>query len=212
MQNLIAGYLFQYRKVALPSVGTLEVKYSEAVSVAGEQMIKAPVPSVVFTEQSSDAGALIGFIAANKHVSNEEAANLLNRFCEEIRMLNDADRIIIDGAGTFSKDADGNIVFVTEELAAHFLPDTNAVRVIHPDKAHSILVGDKETDSNVMAEYYAEETPQQKRRWWIAAAILFVIAVGTVLVYLNDANKNDQFGISRKYEVKERPATYQKIQ
>ena len=74
MQKLIADYLFQYKKCALPQIGTLKIKTTPAESVMGEQKIKAPVSSIYFTDEITDSRNLTEYIAANKNVSVEEAA------------------------------------------------------------------------------------------------------------------------------------------
>jgi len=70
-------------------------------------------------------------------------------------------------------------------LPAAFLQPVKAVRVIHPEAEHQILVGDKETTNTVMNEYFSE-VPVKKSRWWIWAIVLGIAALIAILLYLNN--------------------------
>ena len=210
MQKLLANYLFQHKKLVLPNVGTLEIRNAEAVAVASEQKITAPVPVIDFSDHAGDNPEIADYIAANKHISCAEADHLLKKFCEEIQHLAPGAKVTLNGAGSFYRDADDKIDFEAITLPGYYYPDVHAERVIHPDSAHSILVGDKETDSHVMTEYYAEEEPSKRQRWWIAAIILFLLAVGTIVYYTNDKGANELFGKGNKTELKVPAESYQK--
>jgi flagellar basal body-associated protein FliL len=69
------------------------------------------------------------------------------------------------------------------------------------------MVGDKESNSAIMAEYYNEPAPVKKSRWWIAAIILAIIALVTIATYyFND--RNGMFGNAQKSEAPPEPKTY----
>ncbi|MCY7291093.1 MAG: hypothetical protein LH615_02825, partial [Ferruginibacter sp.] len=74
-----------------------------------------------------------------------------------------------------------------------------------------ILVGDTQTDRKTMTEYYTEEEPLQKSKWWVWAAVLFVIAIASIVVYANDKNRNSLFGIQHKYDLAPPTETYKKL-
>lgn len=210
MQKLIASYLFQNRKCMLPFPGTLEIINEEAVYNAGEQTISAPVPVIHFSHHIGDPADLENFIAANKAVTKEEASYQLHKFCDEIKSLNKGEEIIIPGAGKFYKDGD-KIEFLAEKLPPVFTHAVKAERVVHPDRSHHMIVGDKETNTAVMTEYFAEGEIKKRKKWWIAALILFLISVAAVVLYMNTDGHNSQFGISHKYEIKDADSTYRKI-
>ena len=211
MQKLIAGYLFRHKKCALPGVGTLEIRNAESGSVAGEQMITPPTPGIHFTDKVSDAEGLALYIAANKNISHAEATYLLEKFSDDIRQSGSGQNTEIPGAGYFSKDADDAIIFIPAVLPAFFFPGVHAERVIHPDRSHAILVGDKETDSAAMTEFFAEEVPAGKRYWGIWAAVLFGIAGAAVGFYMNDVNRNSYFGVTHQYGIHTAGETYKNV-
>ena len=210
MQKLLATYLFQRKKLVLPGVGTLEIRNTEAEAIAAEQKITAPVPVIYFSHHSGENPEIVEYIAANKHISVAEAEHVVRKFCEEINALPPGAKQTLTGAGSFYRDADDTIAFESIATPAYYFPDVRAERVIHPHNAHSILVGDKETDSHVMTEYYAEEAPAQKQRWWIAAAIIFLVSAGTIGYYMNDKGRNELFGKGCKTELKIQEKSFSK--
>ena len=211
MQKLIADYLFQYKKCALPQIGTLNIKTTPAESVMGEQKINAPVRSIYFTDEITDSRNLTEYIATNKNVSAEEAAYQLKNICNEIAELNNNNKFSLVGVGEFYKAGNGRISFQTVNLPAYFSPSVYAARVIHPNDSHSILVGDTETDRNTMAEYYTEDEPVSKSKWWLWAIVLFLIAAAMIVFYANDKSGNSFFGVSHKYDVPPATETYKKL-
>lgn len=211
MQKLIADYLFEYKQCALPQIGTLKIKRDAASSIIGEQTISAQVSTIYFTDEITDSRNITEYIAANKNISTEEAAYQLKNICKEISLLNNEENFDITGVGQFYKSGNGRVSFTSVALPAYFSPNVYAERVIHPDDSHAILVGDRETDSNTMTEYYTEDERVKKSKWWVWALMLFVIAAGLVVFYLNDKSSNSFFGIQHKYDVAPAAETYKTL-
>ena len=128
MNKLIAGYLFQHKKCAIPGIGTLEIRHTEAGYLPGQQTITAPIPEIHFTSRVSDNEGLAVYLAADKNISPEEAQYLLAKYAEEIGQLAPGEKEEIPGAGTFSKDADDLINFMPVQLPAYFYPAVPAER------------------------------------------------------------------------------------
>lgn len=195
MQELIAAYLFQHKKCPLPRIGILSVRLQEAEQVPGEKIITVPPPEVIFSNHEADPAEFIEFISANKFISREEAGYLLDKSCEEMLALPPSGSATIPGAGKFIKDPVGKLIFVPAALPPYFLPDVPAERVVHADSSHSMLVGDKETSTAAMTEYYTDAGPERKKRGWVwAALILLLLSAATIIFYLNDDGHNAFFG------------------
>ncbi|MBL0146223.1 MAG: hypothetical protein IPP48_11050 [Chitinophagaceae bacterium] len=62
------------------------------------------------------------------------------------------------------------------------MPSAHAERVIHEAAEHNMLVGDKETTTTQMTEYYAD-TSVVKDRWWIWTIILGFGGIAAILFY-----------------------------
>ena len=70
--------------------------------------------------------------------------------------LDSGEKIIFDSIGTLQKDPAGNILFQTMN-GINFYEPVIAERIIHKNDEHSVLVGDKETTSGAMNEFYRED-------------------------------------------------------
>lgn len=207
MEELIELYLFKNKKCALPSIGVLHVLNTSAVSSYSEGKISAPVPTVKLVEQDASANGLVEFIASRKNVTTDQASDMLTRYCNSLQNMDAYGETKLPNTGKFYMNADGNLVFKTMEMPKAFLPEVIAERVIHPDVAHSMVVGDKETTTTEMAAYYAESGAPAKDRWWIWAAALALIAVLALAFYFSNGS-TDTFGNTQQVEPTPASATY----
>lgn len=211
MQELLANYLFQYKQAVLPQIGTLHLRTESATSIFGEQKIAAPVSYIVLLDEMGDSVSFIEYIAANKHISIDEAAYQLNKFSEEITSLHTNNSFEIERLGKFSKDENEKIIFEGFKPPAYFLPSVHAERVIHPNESHTMLVGDTETSTAAMVDFYTEEAPVKKSKWWVWALVLFAVAIAGIAFYLNRDGSNPYFGNSNKEELKAADSTYKML-
>lgn len=202
MQQLIAAYLFQHKNCPLPGLGTLWVKPGNAQTDFSNKAINAPAPSIEFDTKETDAGKLLDYIAVKNNSTIYQAIETLGQFGNNLKsnILSNSSAAL-EGVGSFSADASGNISFTATKLPAAFLPPVTAERVIHPQAEHNILVGDKETTNTVMTEYFSEDVSVQKDRWWIWAIVLGAIGIAVLLMYMSGANFSAKFGnaVSIKY-------------
>jgi hypothetical protein len=209
MQKLLADYLFQYKKCALPQIGTLQIKNIPASSIFGERKISAPIPVIEFKEEIHSTEEVEAYIATHKNITRDAAADLLKKMVEDIQALPLGQRLEIPNAGKFCKDENDKIGFIAEEAPAHFLPQVIAERVVHPNDSHTMLVGETETNTAAMAEYFSEEDePVMKSKWWIFAIVSFAIATAAVGFYVSAKNAGSFFGASNKIEAVVADSTY----
>jgi len=186
MHHLIASYLFQNKTCPLPGLGTLSVINGNADGDFVNSLIKAPAPAVVFDATETDATVLIDFIAAKTNATVLQAIDALGQLVNSLKAAAITNKpAALNGVGNFFTDEKGRISLRPDILPAAFLPAVKAARVIHPEAEHQILVGDKETTNTIMTEYFTE-TPVKKDRWWIWAIVIAVIALVTILFYLNN--------------------------
>ncbi len=194
MQQLIASYLFQYKTCPLPGLGTLRIVHKSAAANFPDKTIHAPEPEIVFDHTETDAGTLVDYIAARTNCPVLSAIDSLGKYCNLLKSELNANAIAaINMVGSFSGDAGGEIQFKPAQLPAVLLPAVVAERVVHPEAAHTMLVGDKETTNTQMAEYYAESSVP-KNYWWVWAIILGAVALLALLLYYNDAFASSSFG------------------
>ena len=196
MQQLISSYLFQHKSCPLPGLGTLMVNPGTAQADFVNKVITAPAPAVTFTTTETEADKLVDFIATKNNSNALSAIEVLGKYCNDLKAaINNDNSASIEGVGNFFIDTAGSILFTPAAVPQAFLPKVDAGRVIHPEAAHNILVGDRETTNMQMAEYYNEAAPA-KNYWWVWAIILGIIGLLAILIYSNGIYSSALFGNS----------------
>jgi hypothetical protein len=210
MQKLLANYLFKYKNCSLPQIGTLHIKTQPAVSVLGVQKIHAPVSLISFTKDITDSKNVTEYIAVNKNINFDEAAYQLKNITNEILNLKQGEEFSIICVGVFTKSQNDKLLFNENKQAEIFTVPVYAERVIHPEDSHAILVGDRETDKNSMAEFFTDTVPVKKNKWWLWAAAILTFSIILIFIYIKNDNHNRLFGTAHKYELKEATDQYKK--
>jgi hypothetical protein len=211
MQQLLADYLFQNKQCALPQIGTLHIKNATASSIFGERKISAPIPVIEFNDDVHSTENVEAYIALQKNITRDEATHQLNRMVEDIQALSLGQRLEIPSVGKFYKGENDKIGFIAVEAPNHFLPQVVAERVVHPNDSHTMLVGETETNTAAMAEYYSEEEPAMKSKWWVFAIASFAIAATAVGFYASSKSADSFFGVSNKIVVDAADSTYRML-
>lgn len=175
-------------------MGTLYIRHKNVTADFLNKNIHPPVPAIEFNTDETDAGALLDYIAAATNSTVMTAIESLGKYCNQLKgELNAKAIATINMVGSFSSGPGGKIQFNPSQLPAGLLPLVHAERVIHPEASHNMLVGDKETTTVQMAEYFTE-SPAIKDRWWIWAVLLAAAALLAVLLYYNDILSSSTFG------------------
>ncbi len=185
MQSHIAAYLFQLNRISLPGLGSFSVSESPAIPDFVNRQILAPVLSTSFSETVDEdaADAFLHYISKKEGITNQQAAEQYQQWYGSVQQqLGQGMQVQLAGIGKLHQQ-NGTVVFDEETLPAVFFPAVHAERVIHPEAAHTMLVGDKETTNVEMTDYFATE-PVKKDRWWIWALILGLSGAGIILFQL----------------------------
>jgi hypothetical protein len=208
MQQLLADYLFQNKQCAFPQIGTLHIKNTAASSIFGERKISAALPVIEFNDEVHSTEHVEAYIALQKNITRDDAAQQLKKMVEDILALPLGQRLEIPSVGKFYKDENDKIGFIAVEAPAHFLPQVVAERVVHPNDSHTMLVGETETNTAAMVEYFSEEEPTMKSKWWIFAIASFTVAAAVVGFYASSKTADSFFGAANKIEVSVADSTY----
>ncbi len=178
MQSLLIKYLYQNGNCPLPSLGQLQLDYHSAEINFLEKNIAAPKPFIKLNKEVSDTTDIVNYLAAKTNTSNLDAENNLFNFCKEIKdKVNNGESVELQQAGTFFKEASGQLVFKNDELPQSYSQPVFAEKVVHPNAEHSIRVGDNETTNTAMEAYFTDDEVVKKDRWWIWAIALAAIAL-----------------------------------
>lgn len=198
MHSIIVAYLFQNKTCPLPGMGTLMLISKPAAYDFANKLFLPPEKTTVFNAAETEADLLVDYIAAKQKCSVITAIDELGKYCNGLKQeLTKNGKAVIQYAGTLFTDADNVIRFEQTPLPAYLQQPVAAEKVIHPEAAHTMLVGDRETTNLQMAEYYTE-SPGIKSYWWLWAIILFAIAVAAMLIYINQQTLSSFFGNNSK--------------
>lgn len=169
----------------------------------------APRPAIRLTTNMLMPDALQEYISGMENIPVWAAQNQLTDFCRRLQALDINAEMPLPDAGVFFKTAEGKLSFHSVAVPEVFLPDVDAVKVIHPDASHEILVGDRQTTSTQMAAYYSETVNAVKSRWWLWPLVLCLLAVSAIVLYYNSAGHNEGYGNLQRLEVEKQGASYQ---
>jgi hypothetical protein len=208
MEKLLTAYLYQYKNCPLPGIGSLLLNPGHAEFLPGQKRMLAPMPFIELSNKEVSTGSLLNFITGQKNINTAEAVEMLNNYCGRITQLDLNEELPFSSTGSFYKDDNGNLHFKTVSLPAAYFPEVVAERVIHPDVAHNILVGDTETNSTAMTELLNTGEEKKRSRWWIAAVSLGVIAAIALLIYFTHHNSGGMFGNIKPVKASQSSKTY----
>lgn len=203
MQHLISSYLFTQRYCVLPGIGALTVHHRSAAYTQGEQQMYPPETEIDLMESNADDPGFIRYASGilGGHEASVRAS--LQQFCDE--MKTPFKETVFPSIGTFTADEDGNISFSRFTNEAVLPEPVPASRVIRKE-SHTLVVGDKESSSEVMTAYYAEQNTTGKKGWWLWALVLFLIATFIITYYFISGDY--RFGFGSKEPVTQ-PATFE---
>lgn len=198
MQQLIASYLFQNKHCPLPGFGSLFMQITAAETDFTNHLISAPRQVIHFSDKDINAANFVKYVSERTQTSEQEAATLLRNFSAGLKdEISTHAKAGLPGIGNFFVDGNGNTIFEQEELPGAFERSVTAIRVIHPNAEHTMLVGDRETTNTLMTEYFSEEEVT-KDRWWIWAAALCALAILALIIYFSNSGNAAHLGNSIK--------------
>ncbi len=211
MQDLIASYLIQSKECHLPLLGNFTIMQVPALLDIANKKIVPSTDEIIFSEMENYLSeGLKNYVSNLYNVSGYEAEERINNWCLDAKIkLDSGGKINFNSVGTLQKSPVGNIFFQSQKPINFYEPVT-AERVIHKNAEHAVLVGDKETTSVVMNEFYREDASTSKEKSWkIWAVILSVICLLALLFYFS-SHKFSEKGIANPsvIPVQQPSATY----
>ena len=209
MKSIITSFLLQSPKSTLPYIGIFYYQWtSSKLDVVNKQLLP-PASEINFYESSdTDAGNLADYIALKQNLELHEARIRLDKFCYSWKeKLNVGEPLNLANVGTLKKNSDGHISLVKE--AVNFWQPVNAQRVLHQDATHSVLVGDKETTSTLMNQYFNGEIVLEKSHWGTWAIIILAIAACVLFFHFNTHSfSTTGVGNQKQFTIPNPPSTH----
>lgn len=187
MQDFITSYLVQKKECALPLLGNFRITTSPALLDVADKKMRPSKNEIIYTEDATYlTEGLIEYISHLEKITRNEAEEKINNWCLHAKMkLDSGEKILFNSIGSLQKNESGNIFFEKEKQINFFEP-VLAERVIHKNDEHAVLVGDKETTSSVMNEFYKEEIIEKKSSWKIWALALAAFSVIVLIFHFSN--------------------------
>ncbi len=186
MQDLITSFIIQSKECKLAGIGMFRNVTIPAEPDIASKKISPPVLEKLFTgKEEKISDELVKYVAVKMNISLSEALENVKEWCGETKLkLKNGEEIFFQCLGSLKKEPSGNILFRNQNNVPFFEP-VSAERVIHKNSEHKVLVGDRETTSSVMNEFYHhdEETRERNNQWKIVSMILLVTALILLFLY-----------------------------
>ena len=187
MEKIIASYLVQKKECSLPGLGHFRIITKPAELDVANKELFPPTDEITFKEEEVHLRKdLVSYISLKQGIHEIHAAENINNWCINVKDKLDAgEKIYFESVGNLQKNAEGNIFFhkKSEFMMYEIVP---AERVIHKNEQHSVLVGDRETTSAAMNEFYREDGIVNKKPWWkIWAVVLFILPLLILIIHFS---------------------------
>ena len=174
------------------------------------KQILPPISEYRFSESSAQPDeAAIKYIAKKRGIDDKKALREIQQFCIQLKdRIISGEKIHLNSIGILKTDSSGNIVFDPETSQSYYKA-VPAIRVVHKEAKHAMIVGDKETDSSAMSDILNGEPQTQARNSWkVAAIILFLIGAGILFYHFYASTSENPFGNVNKIVPKAKSDTY----
>lgn len=179
MLNHLTAYLLQHKQVGIPHVGTLRLLQRPPALNVADKVIEPPSCAVEISRTETISEHQWTFLESSTGRNKEAVANDLRSFGDSLWYKMNNGGFDWEGLGTITNEGQP-LVFAVAALQP--MP---AEKVVRPDAAHKILVGDREIQSVQSVAENKETTSAQKRRplsVMIGWTLLLLSVVAVVLV------------------------------
>ncbi|MEO6839051.1 MAG: hypothetical protein ABI261_08910, partial [Ginsengibacter sp.] len=173
MQDLITSFIIQAKECKLAGIGKFRSINTPAESDIASKTISPPIMEKLFTgKEEKISDELVKYIAIKKNISLTEALEKIKSWCDDtISKLKNGEEVFFQSLGSLRKEGSGNILFRRQNFVQFFDPIA-VERVIHKNSEHKVLVGDKETTSAVMNQFFQDEDVEVKKNPWKIISIV----------------------------------------
>lgn len=210
MQELITSYLIQAKDCSLPGIGTFKKVNKPAFLDMANQKMFPPTEEITFSERADKIpDEMIKYISVKKHIDSSESKNQIKEWCGAIKdKLALGETVVFESIGSVQKDSAGNVVFERQKYLTLFEP-VIAERVIHKEREHAVLVGDKETTSSAMNQLLNEEPVEEKdASWKVIALVLLLVALLIIFFHAFANSSSNKTGNQTAFPINEPSPTY----
>lgn len=186
MTEALTSYLLQHKSISIPGLGTVYIERIPAQTDFINKQLLPPSYHFRFDKYfDAPDKEFFTYLAQQKDIADYEAIKWYNEWAYELRNRLRTDEVVEwNGVGVLKKDVSGEIVFEAAGAIPTGQQPVPAVRVIHSNAQHTMLVGDREVTREIVSEdaepYPFEEEQPVKNNWWIYAIIIGAIALSII--------------------------------
>lgn len=177
--SLLTQYLFLYKKVCIPHIGTFEIiQQSPQLNVA-DKLITAPCFEIKYFSEDLVPEHQLDFFTS---VEREQEKIKLELFSFGEQLKNKIQQLPFrwKGLGTLRFHFN-EMIFEAEELKLLPLQNIAAQKVLRENAQHQILVGDRELSSREATE--ALHRAKQKTPWFITVGWI-ILSLATIFIFM----------------------------
>ena len=175
MLTTLTTYLLQYKQVAIPGIGSFELKHQPATLDFASRLILPPGEVVVYSENDTVNEQQITFLGEVLNMGVSDVSQQLQTLGKQLKQSILKQAFEWCGIGRLEQSTTG-IVF--HSLFQNKLSPVEAHKVMRENASHVVTVGDKEMQSHEAAELLQEESSRSYLMiivWiLIALALLFI--------------------------------------
>ncbi len=190
MEQLLCTYLISHKQCPIPGIGRLVIQETPAQTNITDKIVSPPAHRLELEKSIFNETDLTAYVAAGKAVSQKDAELLLADYGSTIKYLPSHGTLQFGRLGSFYRDAQGGLFFKDNSDAGRYFVPVNAQKIIRPNEMHHLLVGDRQTTSTEMNEFYGAEERVSKKKWWIGALIILIVSVTLIVLHYKNWNNS----------------------
>jgi cell division protein FtsN/nucleoid DNA-binding protein len=202
--------LDERKRVILPGFGNLEVFVPEGTQTPSGKRINPPGTSIKFdTSFSKDDDVLAETMAAGEVLERDEAQQRVLELVDAVKFsLDKGEDFVLPEAGTFTKDADGKILFQADP-AWVLEPDQYGLESMDLLELEELPIEDEKaqesgTESKAMPKVTTLAPPKAKpksKKWrviWLVAAVLIIVLAVLIIIPSEEGENGERKGLFSK--------------
>ncbi|MBK7099990.1 MAG: hypothetical protein IPH58_18950 [Sphingobacteriales bacterium] len=218
MYQQLSQYLFQFKYLNLPGIGSLVLMPKQAVSDFAERSIKAPSWNLLFMPSDISVGIvgnenihqqnnLYSWLSSQMQAPKNEVVLQFDDFIESLKQkLHEGERVDWESIGTLYKENE-QIKFTPTGTLASPLTGVKAEKIIRDNVAHNATVKEEILEVKIEKKELGESSKRTKSP---AMWFLLIIGLGLLLLYfIMGGFELSAIGNKGKAEIKQPTETYQ---
>lgn len=178
MLDHLTSYLFQFKLLSVPGVGTFRVVTRPAQFNVVDRLMEPPAFAVELHPEADVPPHQLAYLERQTGFDGDTLHHELRRFGNAIRERRLKGGFVWEGVGTLTEQDEVS-------LTTHSLQSLPAEKVIRQDAAHKVLIGDRQMQSDVVIEDHSPSRPASPRSVvTIVAWVLVILAVLFLVVWM----------------------------